>query len=552
MEWREVMEAVSSGTLEAANAKMEAVCGVVDFFATQEEMESFRSASDDMRVQEERAAYGDWQTNETLARRVCDVYARSVGTPQVLIEPTCGEGNFILAALEAFPLIEEIYAIEINAAYVARLKRRLLERGISRGGYARPKIFVHKGNIFDSDLGHIKSAIQGRRMAIIGNPPWVTNSYQSSVNAKNVPPKRNVKNWKGMEAILGKSNFDISESICMKLLDMTNGETGGIAMLLKNSVIRNLLFQQGIRPYRIEQITQYEIDADSEFDISVGASCLVARFGSEGNVSCEVRDLYSDAFVKEYGWTRGKFVADIATYERCTRCDGRSPYIWRSGIKHDCAAIMELERNGTSYVNGLGETVDVEDDWIYPLLKSSDVHAGNIGSHKKYVIVTQKRVSQATDSLRETAPRLYDYLMRHVEHFNRRRSSIYRGKPQFCMFGVGDYSFMPYKIVVSGLYKDIVFRRIDPEGNKPVMIDDTCYQLGFSSHEEADGVYEQLIGEEIQTLIRSLVFRDAKRVVTRELLMRLAVAKIEKRGGEKATPAAATPEPGGRQWTLFG
>ncbi len=47
-------------------------------------------------------------------------------------------------------------------------------------------------------------------MAVIGNPPWVTNSRQGKNSSLNVPLKSNIYGLKGIDAITGKSNFDIS------------------------------------------------------------------------------------------------------------------------------------------------------------------------------------------------------------------------------------------------------------------------------------------------------------------------------------------------------
>ena len=47
-----------------------------------------------------RIEFGDWQTNISLARLVCCVLHDEGVRPDVIIEPTCGVGNFALAALE--------------------------------------------------------------------------------------------------------------------------------------------------------------------------------------------------------------------------------------------------------------------------------------------------------------------------------------------------------------------------------------------------------------------------------------------------------------------
>jgi hypothetical protein len=94
------------------------------------------------------------------------------------------------------------------------------------------------------------------------------------------------------------------------------------------------------------------------------------------------------------------------------------------------------------------------------------------------------------------------------------------------MFGIGEYSFKPYKIAVSGLYKKINFSIITPINNKSVMVDDTCYILGFDTLEEAKMIQELLNTKQVQEFIKSIVFTDAKRVVNKELLMRIDLLKL--------------------------
>jgi hypothetical protein len=55
---------------------------------------------------------------------------------------------------------------------------------------------------------------------------------------------------------------------------------------------------------------------------------------------------------------------------------------------------MELTRKNNNLVNGLGEIVDLEDTYIYPLLKGSDIANGKISYTTKYVLVTQKNIGE--------------------------------------------------------------------------------------------------------------------------------------------------------------
>jgi hypothetical protein len=46
---------------------------------------------------------------------------------------------------------------------------------------------------------------------------------------------------------------------------------------------------------------------------------------------------------------------------------------WRQGVKHDAAAVMELDAEEGRLRNKLGEEVMVEEDYVYPLLKGADL-----------------------------------------------------------------------------------------------------------------------------------------------------------------------------------
>lgn len=80
-----------------------------------------------------------------------------------------------------------------------------------------------------------------------------------------------------MEALTGKSNFDIAEYICRQMISLMSGEHGYLALLLKNSVIRNILYEQNTNILPIKDIHQYSIDAQKEFNVSVSASLFFAQ-----------------------------------------------------------------------------------------------------------------------------------------------------------------------------------------------------------------------------------------------------------------------------------
>jgi hypothetical protein len=176
--------------------------------------------------------------------------------------------------------------------------------------------------------------------------------------------------------------------------------------------------------------------------------------------------------------------------------------------------------------NGEGETVDVESEFIYPLIKATDLKRPASARPARAVVVTQTRIGDDTTHLSGDAPRLWKYLRAHDTRFANRKSSIYRGQPPFALFGVGPYSFARFKVAISGMNKTPRFHAVGPAGGRPVMLDDTCYFVACSTAEEA-AVLTALCNDPITlALVRSASFRDAKRPVTKALLQRIDLGAI--------------------------
>lgn len=541
-----LVENIDLCNIDEANRVIEDICGIVNFFSSEQEKKSFQSnlTQHQHALCEDRATYGDWQTPLELAEKVCRLHLRLFGSPDIFIEPTCGRGSFVKTILNIFPNLSELHAIEIKPQYTLELKYEILTESLLKNERKKPKIYIYTADVFRFDFGKIVTAakIMNKSIGIIGNPPWVTNSSLGASSKSNLPLKRNRYNLRGIEAITGKSNFDISEAIIINLLDLYSTCTGGFSMLLKNSVIKNIVSKQHALNLNIGEICQHRINASKEFNVSVEASCLTARLGSFPSETCTVKDFYMQSQQSTYGWVGESFVSDVGSYMKHSFLDGHSPYQWRSGVKHDCSSVLELEPYNGAYRNGLGEVVDIEKDLVFPLMKSSDaVKWGDTGVRKQ-ILLPQRYVGENTAFIRNFLPKTYSYLLAHIESFKHRKSCIYRDKDAFSIFGIGDYTFKPYKIVVSSLYKEIKFTLVEPLDRKPVIVDDTCYQLGFDSIEEAREVLGALTTPEMTNLIESIVFKDAKRVITKSLLMRLDVGKILCRTNPVSSP---------RQLSLF-
>lgn len=458
--------------------------------------------------------YGDYQTPVEFAEKVC-VYLKDFRhiEPSAIVEPTCGVGGFLKSSL--LFNASEYYGIEINPEYCDICRNEIQDN--------RVKIINSDFFAFSS-----KALIQDKRqILVIGNPPWVTNSTLSALGSDNLPLKANFKGLKGIDAITGASNFDICEYIILQLINEYRNTNTVISMLCKTSVARNV-FKELKRNYiNFLSCHMLEFDAAKVFGINASACVLVIQL-SEKEVSSDVCNVYDfekpETVKSQFGYADGQFYSNLDA--ETENFDGHCCFEWRQGVKHDCSKVMELTmRNGTLQ-NGQKEIVQIEDDIVFPLIKSSMFKAPIIHSFSKYVIVTQKKAREETGHLEKELPKTWEYLCDNIELFKNRKSSIYRGAPLFSMFGVGDYSYSRFKVGVSGFYKQPLFSVLYSDDEKPVMTDDTSYFICFDSYDMAYVAMLLLNSEKVQGFLTSIAFLDAKRPYTKKVLERVDFSKI--------------------------
>lgn len=455
--------------------------------------------------------HGDFQTPLALAMQCL----RVLGLPERarVLEPTCGVGRFLEAAATLSPAAERV-GIELQEAYAAEA---------SQWGDVRI------GNVFFTRLDEVRWGSDAP-LYVVGNPPWVTSAELNRMGSANLPRKENFKKAKGIDAILGSSNFDVAEYIFLKVLEECRSEPFTLGMLCKTQVARRVIEHAASAGLPLAGAALHRIDAMRWFGAGVDACWFTVRVDprEQPDYTCAVHaDLFepSSAEDSRFGVVDGRLVSDVARYASVRAADGTSPYVWRSGLKHDASNVFELVATPAPTTKS-GEVLDLEPEFVLPFLKSTDIFRGRHREHSKWVIVPQRTFGAETDSLAHRAPKLWAYLSANGAVLDGRRSSIYRNRPRFSVFGHGDYTYAPYKVAISGLHKQPVFRLVAPMNGQPVVLDDTCYFLPFTDPTEAARVTALLNSPACIDLIESMVFWDSKRPITKKLLARLDIDKL--------------------------
>lgn len=471
-----------------------------------------------------KVEFGDFQTPRLLARAVCELLLRLGEQPSSVIEPTAGRGAFLLAAAAVFPAAT-LRGFDINPDYVREATAALDAAG------ATPRASVACHDFFAYDWEQELARVSGP-LLLLGNPPWVTNSGVGAISGSNLPTKVNFLGLRGIAARTGKANFDISEWMLIRLLRALHARPASMAMLCKTATARKFLRYGWQNNGRIASASIYRIDAAEHFDAAVDACLLYLRTGSDGPREADVYSSLSALTPSvRIGLAGDDLVADLDSYHALRHHEGLSAFRWRSGVKHDCAAIMELHPTaGGGVETSGGEALDLEPDYLFPLLKCSDLANGR-NTPKRLVLVTQRFVGDDTSTIAQKAPRTWAYLRSHNERFLARKSSIYKARVPFSLFGIGEYAFAPWKVAVSGLHRSARFQVVGPIGNQPVFFDDASYYLPFDHEEDAQLVAEILNSTICQRFLSSLIFPDSKRPITVDLLQRLSLGSLAEEGG---------------------
>ena len=455
--------------------------------------------------------YGDYQTPLIFAKKVLE-YVNSNFTlnPDLIIEPTCGVGNFIKASKIFFPE-SHFVGIDIKAEYIESLKEEL------------DYVELYNDNIFEYDFEKIMRDFD--EYLLIGNPPWVNNTNLSKFKSDNLPVKNNIKNYNQFEAKTGMSNFDVSENIILHIINTFKEFKSTMIFLCKYTVACNIfeyLVKTSTFPARINII---KFDAMKIFGIDASACILIMQFNKKNKkiTSCNVSDMNNPHNNYRIGIKNGELYSNI---DNEIEIDGKCCYEWRQGIKHDCVNIMELEKVNDKYQNKKGDTVDLEDGLIYPLLKSSNLKKPVVTQTNQNILITQFKLKEDTNFIKEDYPLIWKYLTDNREYFEKRKSSIYEKAPPYSIFGIGDYTFKKYKVAISGFYKKGLFTLVYHE--KSIMLDDTCYYLSFDNYDEAYITMLILNSDVVQSFLKSIVFLDSKRPYSKKVLKRIDIKKALK------------------------
>jgi hypothetical protein len=407
------------------------------------------------------------------------------------------------------------------------------------------------------------TGMEGEVGALVGNPPWIPwerlpERQKERLRAGPVD-RLGLFEREGATARLGHANDDLSLPFVWTCLDRYLVDGGAAAFVLKRDHLRGpagrLLRsgRVGSRPLAVEHV--HDFAATSPFDgVDAAAALCVFRLGAADGTPTELgRDAPAattgNGSVPTTVWepADGEPKPAFGTLDRLRtthrrtetalvpvtaddpagpwqRADadraalGECAYRIRHGLKDDAKAVFSVDE---------GVLAEVEPTHVYPYLRSKHLVKWGLFGHDHF-LVPQRRAGEDNEAeLAREAPRTYDYLRRHRERLEARSSSWFDAGPFYSLFGLGPYTWAPYKVVWCRLgfkpHFAVVSTVDDGElGRTPVVPGDHCMFVACDDEREAHYLCALLNATPYQRSLRDLA-GDGKAGLSKSVVSSLAL-----------------------------
>jgi SAM-dependent methyltransferase len=394
----------------------------------------------------------------------------------------------------------------------------------------------------------------GRFDYVAGNPPWV-----NWENLPDGYRQQTASLWesyglfvhRGMDTILGKGKKDISTLMTYVAADRYLASGGRLGFVITQSVFKTAGAGQGFRRFTLpglEPLRVVHVDDMSELRPFEGAanrtSVLILQKGrptvypvpytywrktSRGQglrydstlemvIAMTARMNLRAEPVDSADPTSAWLTARPAVLRAVRNVLGRSDYQAHAGAYTGGAngvywlEVLERRSNGLLLVRNITEgakravedvTAELEADLVYPLLRPRDLARWQAEPTAHILLVQDPEKRRGIDekTLTERFPRTYKYLTRFKPVLAERRDRgtrqiIEHGGPFYSMFGIGDYTLSPFKVVWSRIASDVQAAVLD----RDVVPQETITLVPTASRDEANYVC---------ALLNSLPFRCA-------------------------------------------
>ncbi|MFB6143262.1 MAG: N-6 DNA methylase [Halorientalis sp.] len=424
-----------------------------------------------------RLALGEYYTPRAIADLT--VEAVDPDPEATVLDPGCGAGAFLVATLDyrraSLPkepqervrvATDRVVGLDLNPVAVKAAKLAYgcaLFDALTGVDRVELPVFLTDavGISHDGDIRFRDGVRHLRADALVGNPPWVP-WERVPEGRKEAWRERHVEDLGlqphgGAAARLGHSNDDIAVPYAWTCIHRYLRQGGRAGFVLKRdpmrgpsgAVLRRLAV--GERSLSLERV--HDLAALDPFD--VGANAAVYAFQADAEATFPVdATVWSgtaaydsgEAFQASATATEAELVPlepdDPTTAWVPADADraalGDCAHEIRHGLKDDASAVFGLDR---------GDLDRVDDALVYPTIASRHVRPWGLDGHDLRLVPQRKAGEDNESWLRERYPDTHAYLADHRATLADRSSAWLDDGPFYTVFGLGEYTWAPYKLV---------------------------------------------------------------------------------------------------------
>ncbi len=491
-----------------------------------------------------RHLLGEYYTPRYLAESILEALPTSDIDEEIILDPACGSGVFLMACIRQKKrslelrgiqptgsldmITSSVIGIDINPIavisarfnYIIAVKDLILEE--NRNTINIPVYFADSVQVsgINDKVGSDKFLIPlfGNIDVLIGNPPWIswghlTEELRTKWKETHVG-KYNLLQYSGKFARLGHSNDDISAPFIWVSMDKYLKKGGIAGFVLKRTLLKGpagKLFRSmkiAKTGQKIREISVHSIHDWGNFEpfgkgIGAETSTVVMQLDRPNKFPVKYtiweptsemdftphssfQDIIQSLKHRETGLTPLDDSPDAPWIELDHNLSalGECSYDIRHGAKDDLKSVFEISRS---------EIKEIEPDFVYPYLKSKDIVRWGTLSYS-YRIIPQKKSGEKNEKfLQNGFPMTYKYLVANRQALEKRKSTWLKTGPFYSVFGVGKYTWSKYKVAWCRLGFRPEFCVISTEndsilGEKSLIPGDHFMFIPFDRKEEAHAI----------------------------------------------------------------
>jgi len=474
--------------LDAAGMELDRVAPVDGVDLLDADVGFLRTLYEEIVSREMRLALGEYYTPRGVAELTVSELSVDRVESASFLDPGCGSGVFLAVCIErkvdalgdrlspaalVDAITDTVVGIDLNPVAVKSAKLTYLLSLLpllSEGSVDRLEVPVFLTDALrltrDDDITFQGQELDPVADHLVGNPPWIPWGdlpeplrdawRETHVDSLDLFPRE------GFTARLGHGNDDISVLFVWVCIAHYLVEGGTAGFVLKRDILRGpagrLLRTQsvGARPLAVRHV--HDFAELHPFGPDVGADAAVYTFAADVEPSFPVpvdswgagagapafasADDIHGTLTREGGAVvpvepddpSSAWVPKAA--ERAAL--GECAHEIRHGFKDDAKDVFGLDRD---------QLAALEPDCVYPYISSRHLVRYGLFGHDLHLVPMRKANQDNEDELRGTCPATYEYLAANREALEDRSSTTLDGGPFYNVFGLGEYTWAPYKVV---------------------------------------------------------------------------------------------------------